>query len=172
VAVIGGGNSAVEEALYLAGLAAKVTVIHRRDAFRAEKILQDRLFAHPKIQVVWNHTVEEIVGEGTPPAVKSLLVKSTTTHETRTIPVDGVFVAIGHSPASALFDGQLTMKPGGYIWTAPDSTATSVEGVYAAGDVTDDVFRQAVTAAGMGCMAALEAERWLAAHEVHQKAAE
>jgi len=172
VAVIGGGNSAVEEALYLAGLAAKVTVIHRRDSFRAEKILQDRLFAHPKIQVVWNHTVEEIVGEGTPPAVKSLLIKSTTTHETRTIPVDGVFVAIGHSPASALFDGQLTMKPGGYIWTAPDSTATSVEGVYAAGDVTDDVFRQAVTAAGMGCMAALEAERWLAAHEVHQKAAE
>jgi thioredoxin reductase (NADPH) len=172
VAVIGGGNSAVEEALYLAGLAAKVTVIHRRDSFRAEKILQDRLFAHPKIHVVWNHTVEDIVGEGTPPAVKSVLIKNTATHETSTIAVDGVFVAIGHSPASALFDGQLTMKPGGYIWTAPDSTATSVEGVYAAGDVTDDVFRQAVTAAGMGCMAALEAERWLAAHEVHQKAAE
>ena len=172
VAVIGGGNSAVEEALYLAGLASKVTVIHRRDTFRAEKILQDRLFAHPKIEVVWNHTVEDIDGGGTPPSVTGVIVKSTETGAVKTIPVDGVFVAIGHSPASAVFADQLKMKQGGYIWTAPDSTATTIEGVYAAGDVTDDVYRQAVTAAGMGCMAALEAERWLAAHETHLKAAE
>ena len=172
VAVIGGGNSAVEEALYLAGLASKVTVIHRRDNFRAEKILQDRLFAHPKIEVVWNHTVDDIAGGGTPPSVTGVIVKSTETGAVKTIPVEGVFVAIGHSPASAVFANQLKMKPGGYIWTAPDSTATSIEGVYAAGDVTDDVYRQAVTAAGMGCMAALEAERWLAAHETHLKAAE
>ncbi|MEI6572855.1 MAG: thioredoxin-disulfide reductase [Alphaproteobacteria bacterium] len=172
VAVIGGGNSAVEEALYLAGLASKVTVIHRRDTFRAEKILQDRLFAHPKIEVVWNHTVEDIAGGGTPPSVTGVIVKSTETGAVKTIPVEGVFVAIGHSPASAVFADQLKMKQGGYIWTAPDSTATTIEGVYAAGDVTDDVYRQAVTAAGMGCMAALEAERWLAAHETHLKAAE
>ncbi|MEN9754177.1 MAG: hypothetical protein RLZ07_559 [Pseudomonadota bacterium] len=172
VAVIGGGNSAVEEALYLAGLASKVTVIHRRDSFRAEKILQDRLFAHPKIEVVWNHTVEDIDGGGTPPSVTGVIVKSTETGAVKTIPVEGVFVAIGHSPASAVFADQLKMKQGGYIWTAPDSTATTIEGVYAAGDVTDDVYRQAVTAAGMGCMAALEAERWLAAHETHLKAAE
>jgi thioredoxin reductase (NADPH) len=172
VAVIGGGNSAVEEALYLAGLASKVTVIHRRDSFRAEKILQDRLFAHPKIEVVWNHTVDDIAGGGTPPSVNGVVVKSTETGAVKTIPVEGVFVAIGHSPASAVFADQLKMKQGGYIWTAADSTATSIEGVYAAGDVTDDVYRQAVTAAGMGCMAALEAERWLAAHETHLKAAE
>ena len=172
VAVIGGGNSAVEEALYLAGLASKVTVIHRRDSFRAEKILQDRLFAHPKIEVVWNHTVDDIAGGGTPPSVTGVIVKSTETGAVKTIPVEGVFVAIGHSPASAVFADQLKMKQGGYIWTAADSTATSIEGVYAAGDVSDDVYRQAVTAAGMGCMAALEAERWLAAHETHLKAAE
>ncbi|MBW8619289.1 MAG: thioredoxin-disulfide reductase [Hyphomicrobiales bacterium] len=172
VAVIGGGNSAVEEALYLAGLASKVTVIHRRDSFRAEKILQDRLFAHPKIEVVWNHTVDDIAGGGAPPSVTGVIVKSTETGAVKTIPVEGVFVAIGHSPASAVFADQLKMKQGGYIWTAADSTATSIEGVYAAGDVTDDVYRQAVTAAGMGCMAALEAERWLAAHETHLKAAE
>jgi len=172
VVVVGGGNSAVEEALYLAGLAAKVTVIHRRDSFRAEKILQDRLFAHPKINVVWNHTVEEILGSGTPVSVTGVDIKDTTSESVTRIAADGIFVAIGHSPASAVFSHQLRMKPGGYIWTAPDSTATSIEGVYAAGDVTDDVFRQAVTAAGMGCMAALEAERWLAAHEVYQKAAE
>lgn len=172
VAVIGGGNSAVEEALYLAGLASKVTVIHRRDSFRAEKILQYRLFAHPKIEVVWNHTVDDIAGGGTPPSVTGVIVKSTETGVVKTIPVEGVFVAIGHSPASAVFADQLNMKQGGYIWTAADSTATSIEGVYAAGDVTDDVYRQAVTAAGMGCMAALEAERWLAAHKTHLKAAE
>jgi thioredoxin reductase (NADPH) len=172
VVVVGGGNSAVEEALYLAGLASKVTVIHRRDSFRAEKILQDRLFAHPKIEVVWNHTVEEIVSSGSPAAVTGIDIKDVKSNKITRIDTDGVFVAIGHQPASAIFASQLRMKSGGYIWTAPDSTATSIEGVYAAGDVTDDVFRQAVTAAGMGCMAALEAERWLAAQEVHLKAAE
>jgi len=172
VIVVGGGNSAVEEALYLAGLASKVTVVHRRDSFRAEKILQDRLFAHPKIEVVWNHTVEEIIGSGTPVSVTGAEIKDTVTGQVTRLEADGIFVAIGHSPASAIFSSQLKMKQGGYIWTAPDSTATSIEGVYAAGDVSDDVFRQAVTAAGMGCMAALEAERWLAAHEMHLKAAE
>jgi len=172
VIVVGGGNSAVEEALYLAGLASKVTVVHRRDSFRAEKILQDRLFAHPKIEVIWNHTVEEIIGSGTPVSVTGADIKDTLSGTVTRVEADGVFVAIGHSPASSIFSTQLKMKQGGYIWTAPDSTATSIEGVYAAGDVTDDVFRQAVTAAGLGCMAALEAERWLAAHEMHLKAAE
>ena len=172
VIVVGGGNSAVEEALYLAGLAAKVTVIHRRDSFRAEKILQDRLFAHPKIQVIWNHTVEEIIGSGTPVSVTGADIKDTNSGKVTRLDADGLFVAIGHSPASAIFAAQLKMKQSGYIWTAPDSTATSIEGVYAAGDVTDDIFRQAVTAAGMGCMAALEAERWLASQEMHLKAAE
>ncbi len=172
VIVVGGGNSAVEEALYLAGLASKVTVVHRRDSFRAEKILQDRLFAHPKIEVIWNHTVEEIIGSGTPVSVTGADIKDTISGNVTRVEADGVFVAIGHSPASSIFSSQLKMKQGGYIWTAPDSTATSIEGVYAAGDVTDDVFRQAVTAAGLGCMAALEAERWLAAHEMHLKAAE
>jgi thioredoxin reductase (NADPH) len=172
VVVVGGGNSAVEEALYLAGLAAKVTVVHRRDTFRAEKILQDRLFAHPKINVLWNHAVEEIIGSGKPVSVTGVDIKNTQSGDITRIEADGIFVAIGHSPASAVFADQLRMKQGGYIWTAPDSTATSIDGVYAAGDVTDDVFRQAVTAAGLGCMAALEAERWLAAHETHLKAAE
>ncbi len=172
VIVVGGGNSAVEEALYLAGLAAKVTVIHRRDSFRAEKILQDRLFAHPKIEVIWNHTVEEIIGSGTPVSVTAADIKDTNSGKVTRLDADGLFVAIGHSPASAIFAAQLKMKQSGYIWTAPDSTATSIEGVYAAGDVTDDIFRQAVTAAGMGCMAALEAERWLASQEMHLKAAE
>ena len=171
VIVVGGGNSAVEEALYLAGLAAKVTVIHRRDSFRAEKILQDRLFAHPKIEVIWNHTVEEIIGSGTPVSVTGADIKDTNSGKVTRLDADGLFVAIGHSPASAIFAAQLKMKQSGYIWTAPDSTATSIEGVYAAGDVTDDIFRQAVTAAGMGCMAALEAERWLASQEMHLKAA-
>jgi thioredoxin reductase (NADPH) len=172
VAVIGGGNSAVEEALYLANLAARVTVIHRRDSFRAERILQDRLFAHPKIEVIWDTRVDEICGTHVPPTVTHLKLANTKTGAVSELPVDGVFVAIGHSPASSLFEGQLRMKPGGYLWTAPDSTATSVEGVFAAGDVTDDVYRQAVTAAGMGCMAALEAERWLAGHAVQRQAAE
>ena len=156
----------------VAGLAAKVTVVHRRDTFRAEKILQDRLFAHPKIDVIWNHAVEEIIGSGTPASVTGVDIKNTQSGDITRIEADGIFVAIGHSPASAVFADQLRMKQGGYIWTAPDSTATSIEGVYAAGDVTDDVYRQAVTAAGLGCMAALEAERWLAAHETHLKAAE
>lgn len=172
VIVVGGGNSAVEEALYLAGLAEKVTLIHRRDSLRSEKILQDRLFAHPKIDVMWNHAVEEICGTQNPPSVTHVMLKNTMTGAVTKFDTDGVFVAIGHSPSSNVFADQLKMKAGGYIWTAPDSTKTSIEGVFAAGDVTDDVFRQAVTAAGMGCMAALEVERWLAANEHHKEAAE
>lgn len=172
VIVVGGGNSAVEEALYLAGLAEKVTLVHRRNSLRSEKILQDRLFAHPKIDVMWNHAVDEIGGTQNPPSVTHVMLKNTETGAVTKFDTDGVFVAIGHSPSSSVFADQLKMKPGGYIWTAPDSTKTSIEGVYAAGDVTDDVFRQAVTAAGMGCMAALEAERWLAAQEHHKEAAE
>ena len=172
VIVVGGGNSAVEEALYLANLASKVTLVHRRDSLRSEKILQDRLFSNPKIEVIWNSAVEEICGTDKPKGVTHVVLKDTKTGALSTVPTDGVFVAIGHSPSSAVFADQLRMKPGGYIWTAPDSTATSVEGVYAAGDVTDDIFRQAVTAAGMGCMAALEGDRWIAAHHVHQQAAE
>ena len=172
IIVVGGGNSAVEEALYLANLASKVTLVHRRDSLRSEKILQDRLFSNPKIEVIWNSAVEEICGTDKPKSVTHVVLKDTKTGALTTVPTDGVFVAIGHSPSSAVFADQLRMKPGGYIWTAPDSTATSVEGVYAAGDVTDDIFRQAVTAAGMGCMAALEGDRWIAAHNVHQQAAE
>jgi thioredoxin reductase (NADPH) len=169
VIVVGGGNTAVEEALYLANLAAKVTVIHRRDSFRAERILQERLFAHPKIEVVWNTAIEAFMGDQSPPSLTSVKVVNTQTGAQSEMKTDGVFVAIGHSPASGLFENQLKMKGGGYIWTASDSTATTVEGVYAAGDVTDDVFRQAVTAAGMGCMAALEAERWLTAQGMEHK---
>ena len=172
VIVVGGGNSAVEEALYLANLASKVTLVHRRDSLRSEKILQDRLFSNPKIEVIWNSAVEEICGTDKPKSVTHVVLKDTKTGALTTVPTDGVFVAIGHSPSSAVFADQLRMKPGGYIWTAPDSTATSVEGVYAAGDVTDDIFRKAVTAAGMGCMAALEGDRWIAAHNVPQQAAE
>lgn len=172
VIVVGGGNSAVEEALYLANLASKVTLVHRRDSLRSEKILQDRLFSNPKIEVIWNSAVEEICGTDKPKSVTHVVLKDIKTGALSTVQTDGVFVAIGHSPSSAVFADQLRMKPGGYIWTAPDSTATSIEGVYAAGDVTDDVFRQAVTAAGMGCMAALEADRWIAARHVHQQAAE
>jgi thioredoxin reductase (NADPH) len=172
VVVVGGGNSAVEEALYLANLASKVTVVHRRDSFRAEKILQERLFRHPKIEVVWNHEVEEICGRDNPRTVTHVRLRHAQTGETRDLPVDGVFVAIGHKPAVELFSEQLRMKPSGYIWTQGDSTQTSIPGVFAAGDVTDETYRQAVTAAGMGCMAALEAERWLAAHETLKDAAE
>ncbi|MET0604895.1 MAG: thioredoxin-disulfide reductase [Beijerinckiaceae bacterium] len=167
VVVVGGGNSAVEEALYLANLASKVTVAHRRDEFRAEKILQDRLFKHPKIEVIWDHTVDEILGDAQPPAVTTLKLRNVKTGAMRELRTDGLFVAIGHSPATELVRDQVRMKPNGYVWTAPDSTATSIPGVYAAGDVTDEIYRQAVTAAGMGCMAALEAERWLAAQESH-----
>ena len=172
VIVVGGGNSAVEEALYLANLAAKVTVVHRRDHFRSERILQERLFRHPKVEVVWDSVLDEICGDEQPPGVTHVKLRNVKTGATEERPVHGVFVAIGHSPASELFVGQLDVKPNGYIWTAADSTATNIPGVYAAGDVTDDVYRQAVTAAGMGCMAALEAERWLAAQENERAAAE
>ncbi len=165
VAVVGGGNTAVEEALFLTNFAAKVTVIHRRDEFRAAKILQDRMFAHPKIEIAWNSTVEEILGQEDPFGVTGVRLASTTGSATRDIAVDGVFIAIGHDPATALFKGQLPLDDGGYLTTAPDSTATEIPGVFAAGDVKDQIYRQAVTAAGMGCMAALEAEKFLAEHE-------
>ena len=170
VIVVGGGNTAVEEALFLTNFASKVTVIHRRDAFRAERILQNRLFAHEKIEVVWDTTVEEILGGDNPRGVTGARVKNVKTGETREIAADGVFVAIGHAPATELFKDKLEMKAGGYLMTAPDSTATSIAGIFAAGDVTDDIYRQAVTAAGMGCMAALEAERWLAAGGIREAA--
>jgi thioredoxin reductase (NADPH) len=162
--VIGGGNSAVEEALYLANLASKVTLVHRRDELRAERILQERLFGHPNITVLWNQAPERFVVDETrpTPALKSLALKSTTTGAIAELDVSGAFVAIGHAPATSLFDGKVGMDADGYIVTAPDSTRTSVPGVFAAGDVQDKVFRQAVTAAGSGCMAALEADKWLA----------
>lgn len=163
VAVIGGGNSAVEEALFLTNFASKVTLVHRRDSLKAEKILQERLFKHPKVRVIWNHVVDEILGDGMPPSVTGLRLRETSTKTVQEIPVDGVFVAIGHKPATDLFKGQVAMDETGYIEVAPHSTATTIPGVFAAGDVADSVYRQAVTAAGMGCMAALEAERFLAA---------
>ena len=172
VAVIGGGNTAVEEALFLTNFADKVTVVHRRDRFRAEKILQERLFKNPKIEVVWNSVLEEVVGSDGPKSVSGAVIRNVATGATSRIEVDGVFVAIGHAPATELFRGQLEMTPSGYLVTAPDSTRTSIPGVFAAGDVKDEVFRQAVTAAGMGCMAALEAERFLAALEERRDAAE
>ena len=169
VAVVGGGNTAVEEALYLANLADEVTLIHRRDTLRAERILQDRLFRQPKIKVIWNHEVEEICGEtGFPPRVTHLRLRDTRTGAHTEHATDGFFVAIGHAPAVSLFEGKLRQKAGGYLWTAPDSTATDIPGVFAAGDVTDDIYRQAVTAAGMGCMAALEAEKYLATREADE----
>jgi thioredoxin reductase (NADPH) len=165
VVVIGGGNTAVEEALYLTNHASRVTLVHRRDTLRAEKILQDRLFRHPKINVVWDSVVEEIVGEQNPPRVTGIVLRDVKTGVTRRTACDGVFIAIGHTPVTELFKGQLALDHEGYIVTRPDSTATDIPGVYAAGDVKDKIFRQAVTAAGMGCMAALEAEKFLAAHE-------
>jgi thioredoxin reductase (NADPH) len=170
VIVVGGGNTAVEEALFLTNFAAKVTVVHRRDGFRAEKILQDRLFKNPKIEVIWDSVIEDVAGSDAPPKVERVRLKNLKTGAVSERKIDGVFVAIGHSPASELFAGQLQMKPNGYIVTGGHSTATSVPGVFAAGDVTDDIYRQAVTAAGQGCMAALEAEKFLAAQE-HQRAA-
>jgi thioredoxin reductase (NADPH) len=172
VVVVGGGNTAVEEALYLANLASKVTVVHRRDAFRAERILQERLFKHPNVEVVWDSAIEEICGGAEPPSVTHVRLRNLKTGAVSERKTDGVFVAIGHRPATELFAGQLDMKTGGYLLTQPDSTATNVPGVFAAGDVTDDVYRQAVTAAGMGCMAALEAERFLAAESDLRQAAE
>ena len=174
IAVVGGGNTAVEEALFLTNFASKVTVIHRRDEFRAEMILQKRLFDHEKIEVLWDTVVEEVLGDsGPPPSVKGLRLKNAKTGAESEIAVDGFFVAIGHAPSVAFLDDQLKMKSGGYVWTDADSTATSVPGVFAAGDVTDDIFRQAVTAAGQGCMAALEAQKYLAelSHEPAQVAA-
>ncbi len=162
VLVIGGGNTAVEEALYLTNHATKVTLIHRRDELRAERILQERLFAHPKITVIWNTAIEDITGSQMPPGVTGARLKNLVTGETSEISADGVFIAIGHAPASELFKGQLEMSDSGYLHVKPGTTATAVPGVFAAGDVTDDIYRQAVTAAGMGCMAALEAVRFLA----------
>jgi thioredoxin reductase (NADPH) len=163
VVVIGGGNTAVEEALFLTHFASKVTLVHRRDSFRAEKILQNRLFWNDKIYVIWDTVVEDVVGSaGPPPSVTGVLLRNLKTNALTELKTDGVFVAIGHAPSVKLVGDQLRMKSSGYIWTEPDSTATSIPGVFAAGDVTDDVFRQAVTAAGQGCMAALEAERFLA----------
>jgi thioredoxin reductase (NADPH) len=172
VVVVGGGNSAVEEALYLSNIAAEVTVVHRRDSFRAEKILRERLASRPNVKVKWNRAIEEILGRRDPPEVTGVRLRDTLTGATEDIAADGVFVAIGHAPATELVRGQLALKPNGYVQTAPGSTATSVEGVFAAGDVADDVFRQAVTAAGLGCMAALEAEKWLAALQPARRAAE
>ncbi len=163
VAVIGGGNSAVEEALYLSHLASKVTLIHRRDSFRAEKILQERVFANPKIEVVWDHALEEILGDDA--GASGVRLKNVKTGEASERQIDGVFIAIGHAPATELFTGQVAMKPSGYIIVKPGTTETNVPGVFAAGDVADDTYRQAVTAAGLGCMAALEAEKYLAARE-------
>ena len=178
VAVVGGGNSAVEEALFLSNICESVTLIHRRDKLRAEKIAQDRLFAKKNVNVIWSATVEEVKGvrrgEGDAPGVTGLVLKDTTNGKISELKLDGMFVAIGHDPATDLVKGKLKLDAEGYVITAPDSTATSIEGVYAAGDVKDKTYRQAVTAAGMGCMAALEADRYLtvqeSAHETKQAA--
>ncbi|PPQ37469.1 thioredoxin reductase (NADPH) [Rhodoblastus acidophilus] len=163
VIVVGGGNSAVEEALYLANIAAKVILVHRRDSLRSERILQERLFACSNVEFRWNRAIDEIMGAENPLSVERVRLRDVASGATEEVAADGVFVAIGHKPATELFAGQLGLKPGGYLKTAPDSTATNIEGVFAAGDVADDKYRQAVTAAGLGCMAALEAERWLVA---------
>ncbi len=171
VIVVGGGNTAVEEALYLTNHASKVTVVHRRDSFRAEKILQDRLFKNPKVEVVWNSVLDEVVGDENPLGVTGARLKNVETGEVTEHAVDGVFIAIGHSPNTAIFKGKLDMDGEGYLLTAPDSTRTNIPGIFAAGDVKDKVFRQAVTAAGLGCMAALETEKFLAEHESTAEAA-
>lgn len=172
VAVIGGGNTAVEEALFLTNFAEKVTLIHRRDALRSEKILADRLLAHDKIDVLWDTTLEEVLGDSNPPGVTGLRLRNVKTDAESELAVDGVFIAIGHAPATEIFNGQIDMKEGGYIVTKPGTASTNVPGVFAAGDVTDDIYRQAVTAAGMGCMAALEAEKFIAEMDTHSQAAE
>jgi thioredoxin reductase (NADPH) len=164
VAVVGGGNTAVEEAIYLTNHASKVTVIHRRDTFRAEKIMQDRLFANPKIEVIWDSVVEEVQGKDNPPEITGLVLRNVKTGAIGKLPVEGLFVAIGHTPNTALFKDQLDTDGEGYLITKPDSTATNIPGVFAAGDVQDKIFRQAVTAAGTGCMAAIEAEKFLVHH--------
>ena len=171
VAVIGGGNTAVEEALFLTNFASKVYLVHRRDELRAEKIMQDRLFKHEKIEVIWDHTLDEVTGEQNPKGVTGARLKHSTSGEIREIAVDGVFIAIGHDPNTKLFAGQLEMYEDDYIKTTPGTAQTSLPGVFAAGDVQDRIYRQAVTAAGTGCMAALEAERFLAEHEDESAAA-
>ena len=172
VAVIGGGNTAVEEALFLTNFATKVSLIHRRDELRAEKILQDRLFGNDKIEPVWDSVLEEVLGTEDPPGVIGARIKNVKSGEVSELSVEGIFIAIGHDPNTELFKGQLDMDDDGYIITAPDSTATSVPGVFATGDVQDKVYRQAVTAAGTGCMGALEAERFLAVNPVEAEVAE
>jgi thioredoxin reductase (NADPH) len=164
LAVVGGGDSALEEAIFLTKFATNVTLVHRRDELRGSKIMQERALANPKIDVKWNSVVEEVLGDGT---VTGLTLRDTETNAESTLNVDGMFVAIGHDPNTALFKGQLDLDENGYVITAPDSTKTSIEGVFAAGDVQDHVYRQAVTAAGSGCMAAMEAERWLEARAHH-----
>ncbi|MDR3438454.1 thioredoxin-disulfide reductase [Telmatospirillum sp.] len=164
IAVVGGGNSAVEEAIYLAGIASKVTLIHRRDSLRAEKIAQDRLFSLPNVSVIWDSAVDEILGDSNPPTVTALRLRNVKTGEMSELKIDGLFIAIGHSPNTDLFKGQLDMDDEGYLITRPGTTQTNVPGVFAAGDVQDKIFRQAVTAAGTGCMSALEADRFLAHH--------
>ena len=172
VVVMGGGNTAVEEALFLTNFATKVTVVHRKDSFRAEKILQQRLFKNAKIEVIWDSVLDEVVGSSDPVAVTGARLKNLKTGKLTTLAADGVFIAIGHAPATELFQGKLALKPNGYILTKPGSVETSIPGVFVAGDVADDVYRQAVTAAGMGCMAALDAERFLAHAENTAMAAE
>ncbi len=172
VVVVGGGNTAVEEALFLTNFASEVTVVHRRDHFRAEKILQNRLFAHPKIKVIWDSVLEEVEGADDPKGVTGARIRNLKTGSVQKLATDGVFIAIGHKPSTELFVNQLPLNASGYIITEGRSTATAIPGVYAAGDVTDDIYRQAVTAAGMGCRAALEVERWLAAQEHIREAAE
>ena len=171
VVVVGGGNTAVEEALFLTNFAAKVTLVHRRDELRAERILQERLFHNPKIEVIWEHALDEVLGETDPLGVTGVRLKGVQTGETRELKCDGVFIAIGHAPSSELFRGQLKMDQAGYLHVRAGTVSTDIDGVYAAGDVTDDIYRQAVTAAGMGCMAALEAVRFLAEkdHEAQHK---
>ena len=172
VLVVGGGNTAVEEALFLTNFASEVTLVHRRDALRCEKILEQRLLAHEKINVLWDSAIDEILGDENPLGVTGARIKNTKTGDTHEVDADGIFIAIGHAPSTELFTDQLETKAGGYLITQDNSTATSIPGVYAAGDVTDDIYRQAVTAAGMGCMAALEAEKYLAEREAERDAAE
>ncbi|PDT92182.1 thioredoxin-disulfide reductase [Bradyrhizobium sp. Y36] len=172
VVVVGGGNTAVEEALYLTNHASQVTIVHRRDHFRAERILQERLFKHPKIKVIWNSAVDEICGTENPNKVTHVRLKNVKTGALTDVKTDGVFIAIGHAPATELVKDQIKLKPSGYVEVAPNSTATSVPGLFAAGDVADETYRQAVTAAGLGCMAALEAERFLALRASERAAAE
>ncbi len=172
VLVVGGGNTAVEEALFLTNFASEVVVAHRRNEFRAERILQNRLFVHPKIKVMWDTVLDDVLGTDNPKGVTGARLRNVKSGAVQELPVDGIFIAIGHTPATALFAGQLPFKEGGYLIADPSSMETAIEGVYAAGDVADDVYRQAVTAAGMGCIAALEAERWLHARDQVRDAAE